>query len=321
MGGKPKKHKNIHLYAGHQFKVVTFFHPTFCAHCEGFIWGVRKQGWQCTVCSMTLHKNVGGTGNPVCCSELSKFCKGVKPGQIKKIAKKMSKKGRESGWQSKGGTFRKGSSTAHLEVVHQDEDDDDDDEDDEDDDGDGDGESAFGRRRGRSFFVSMALPPDPSTEPKTFQKYVAADNLKILKSMQGKNTGKEIKRQELIYELIQLEKGYYRHLVIMKKFFKIPFESPVGTKLLSTAELSTLFGNIEVLIEAHRSVTYFAPCLHTTLLTAGTGTCAEMPREKGVWTNLCAEMQGSSSCIAGARYASCIAWERHTSGRVVVVSV
>eukprot|EP01102_Stenamoeba_stenopodia_P011797 TRINITY_DN3648_c0_g1_i1.p1 TRINITY_DN3648_c0_g1~~TRINITY_DN3648_c0_g1_i1.p1 ORF type:complete len:930 (+),score=207.80 TRINITY_DN3648_c0_g1_i1:328-3117(+) len=45
MSGKP-----------HDFAVHTFHSPTFCSHCNRFIWGLVKQGYQCKNCGQIAHK-------------------------------------------------------------------------------------------------------------------------------------------------------------------------------------------------------------------------------------------------------------------------
>ncbi|KAJ2720266.1 hypothetical protein GGI07_004704 [Coemansia sp. Benny D115] len=40
----------------HDFDVVTFTSPTYCAYCQGFIWGVAKQGVRCSKCELVAHK-------------------------------------------------------------------------------------------------------------------------------------------------------------------------------------------------------------------------------------------------------------------------
>eukprot|EP01125_Pyxidicula_operculata_P007815 TRINITY_DN2645_c0_g1_i1.p1 TRINITY_DN2645_c0_g1~~TRINITY_DN2645_c0_g1_i1.p1 ORF type:complete len:524 (+),score=61.34 TRINITY_DN2645_c0_g1_i1:65-1636(+) len=42
----------------HKFELVYFSKPTFCTLCDNFIWGVfNKQGYKCTDCEMTAHKD------------------------------------------------------------------------------------------------------------------------------------------------------------------------------------------------------------------------------------------------------------------------
>jgi len=54
----------------HLFLETQFNKPTFCEWCNGFIWGIAKQGYQCTACKYTIHKKclpeipVGGCGTP-----------------------------------------------------------------------------------------------------------------------------------------------------------------------------------------------------------------------------------------------------------------
>jgi len=42
--------------APHMFVETQFNKPTFCQLCSGFIWGISKQGYQCTACKYTVHK-------------------------------------------------------------------------------------------------------------------------------------------------------------------------------------------------------------------------------------------------------------------------
>uniref|UniRef100_A0A674IDT2 RAS guanyl releasing protein 4 n=1 Tax=Terrapene triunguis TaxID=2587831 RepID=A0A674IDT2_9SAUR len=40
----------------HDFQEATFKKPTFCHSCNGFLWGVSKQGYRCRDCGMSCHK-------------------------------------------------------------------------------------------------------------------------------------------------------------------------------------------------------------------------------------------------------------------------
>nr|XP_020642888.1 RAS guanyl-releasing protein 4 [Pogona vitticeps] len=41
----------------HDFHEATFKKPTFCDSCNGFLWGVSKQGYRCRDCGMICHKH------------------------------------------------------------------------------------------------------------------------------------------------------------------------------------------------------------------------------------------------------------------------
>ncbi|XP_064359102.1 RAS guanyl-releasing protein 4 isoform X2 [Dromaius novaehollandiae] len=44
------------LGRSHDFRQATFKKPTFCQACNGFLWGVSKQGYRCRGCGTSCHK-------------------------------------------------------------------------------------------------------------------------------------------------------------------------------------------------------------------------------------------------------------------------
>ncbi|XP_047130651.1 rho guanine nucleotide exchange factor 11 isoform X1 [Hydra vulgaris] len=67
---KPKR--KSHSVNGHQFVSMQYTNLTLCDYCDGLLWGIGTQGYQCQVCEINVHKRV-------CFKSLPDQCPGLGP--------------------------------------------------------------------------------------------------------------------------------------------------------------------------------------------------------------------------------------------------
>eukprot|EP00045_Choanoeca_perplexa_P018450 m.292133 g.292133 ORF g.292133 m.292133 type:complete len:1838 (-) comp17823_c0_seq1:6600-12113(-) len=89
------------------------------------------------------------------------------------------------------------------------------------------------------------IPPDPSLEPQTWSETLY--NTEQLKKMDKK----ELRRQDMIYELIQTERSFFRYLIVLRAIFQHHLE-----ECLNQDELDALFSNLESVIATSAPICY-----------------------------------------------------------------
>ncbi|XP_071806265.1 rho guanine nucleotide exchange factor 11-like isoform X12 [Asterias amurensis] len=81
---RPKwaKNKKQHI-KGHQFVEMHYQSTVFCNHCNGLLWGIGFQGYQCQNCEFNIHK----TG--LCLDQLEDQCQGKEGKKMKRDWRRM----------------------------------------------------------------------------------------------------------------------------------------------------------------------------------------------------------------------------------------
>eukprot|EP00050_Salpingoeca_kvevrii_P007025 m.293314 g.293314 ORF g.293314 m.293314 type:complete len:1218 (+) comp12766_c0_seq1:196-3849(+) len=280
-----KKQRKVHLHSGHHFVTMNYQQPTFCGVCKNLLWGVYRQGWNCMDCGFNVHKANDMTGHKKCHLMIEKQCEGVRQrkktwnafGFSKQRKMGGSVKNQRPSELSPGDKPTRAVSESGLNKLVSDQHEAErpiealDSEEQlpavaaEPASLDASQQSQSGRpsspfaeiqrfshlRKSRNQAVAVtALPPleitlnlpeDPTTEPQFWCELVQAADAKLLKKIDKR----EVKRQECIYELIQTERNYLRHLAILQQLFRQPI---VDDGLFGHGQLMGLFANLDDLV-------------------------------------------------------------------------
>lgn len=218
--------------AGHTFVQSQYTNATLCGYCNNLLWGIGYQGYKCTACDYNVHlKN--------CLENLTEQCKGRNdesnsnsnnsstpntlhapntPGETSGDNDTSGFPQVSSSHLSARSIFRSESMRSTAPALNSDSDDDD-------------------------YEIS-----DVETEIPTWQETLA--DKKILKKLKSK----EIKRQEVIHELMHTEKTHVRNLRVMNKLFYRPLLK--NKKILEEKYIKLIFPNIEDLLTLHETLLY-----------------------------------------------------------------
>ncbi|KAJ8418485.1 hypothetical protein AAFF_G00141940 [Aldrovandia affinis] len=80
----------------HKFSIHSYKAPTFCDHCGSLLWGLLRQGLQCKVCKMNVHRRCESNVAPNCGVDARGIAKvlsdlGVTPDKISSSAQRRKK--------------------------------------------------------------------------------------------------------------------------------------------------------------------------------------------------------------------------------------
>ncbi|XP_065644163.1 rho guanine nucleotide exchange factor 12 isoform X6 [Hydra vulgaris] len=296
---KPKR--KSHSVNGHQFVSMQYTNLTLCDYCDGLLWGIGTQGYQCQVCEINVHKRVCFKSLPDQCPGLGPKSKkpskdfkikqnlplSIKPAYLKPsgyddTTDVIGEKGRaNSSASDPTDAVPDDSVDQHLDV-------------DKERPSTPQEDSHSKKTKSTSLIAPKKQKPmvgggtlpgmksdtfnGGSTQTSNLRPLLGCDSpppeisvnsdeeldsdleveaetpnwqdsadKKVLKKLKGK----EIKRQEVIHELIHTEKTHVRNLKVL---FKVFYKPLMKNNILSESQVKDIFPNLEELLDIHVSL-------------------------------------------------------------------
>eukprot|EP01134_Creolimax_fragrantissima_P008462 CFRG8462T1 len=247
--GSPSTNKKVQNYNGHRFVLSSFHKPVHCHHCDGILWGIASQGYKCLGCHGLCHKKAAClkgifqcTNDPSTLSNLNKSVGTKSPNTSKRTAFfNTRKKGPAFERELSSGSLELGLDRIKVSYVSS-----------------PDNSPSVKPKRNsslRSFNRTGGSPTCsrksiastsnvPSLYPITYGEYssfYSAAPEELTKAM----SKQEIKRQEIVFELIRTEVSFVRSMVGLKEVYS---DALSLNNALPDDKIDLIFSNLDEVI-------------------------------------------------------------------------